>query len=614
MDRGRRYEEQGLLARTRSLSGSSDESAFGDFELDALEDAYARYSPSTSRPKWWPKRPRRQRHNSKVVKASHIHFPRPRRRRSCYVRLCHLLSYVPYILLSLILVYGLFFPSYSNPPQRYIDLRDRVESSDVGGAANPNNEKIFIAASLYDKDGGLLSGEWAQSVRRLVEVLGHDNVFVSIYENDPDEMSQAALTEFHDSLPCDSSIVYEHLDISQLPHVTMPDGSQRLQRIAFLAEVRNRALRPLDDVQTKAYHTRWDKLLYLNDVSFDPVDAANLLFSTNLDESMGRTHYRAACAVDFINPFKFYDTFATRDLEGYDMGVPFYPWFTGAGNGTSRQDVLNQTDAVRVKSCWGGMVAFEAKWFQPHLYELVNDDLAMPSQPTSDVAKVAIGTEIQDAPASHGVQDPDAYNDFGDVSTFHADAQVTSLATTTSSSESPSTPPLRFRAETDTYWDASECCLIHADLAHRPLHGAVGPAIGANNSEPGIYMNPYIRVAYSSDVLKWLPVTRRFERLYPLVHSIINFIGQRPGPNPRRLEQPGDEVVDRIWRWDEKSLAAIRNSTVGQLPNGLEGSFHEVRRKARPGQFCGSRKLQYIKDHPDAGESPWDSAKVPVVD
>ena len=460
------------------------------------------------------------------------------------------------------MVYAIFFPSYSRPPERYTQLRKRVEASTEGGAANPNNEKVFIAASLYDKEGELLDGDWGESVRRLVDILGKDNVFVSVYENDPDDKSKAAMDKLRKDLPCDSAIVYEHLDKSALPHVTMPDGSQPLQRIAFLADVRNRALRPLDDSRTKTSTTRWDKLLYLNDIAFSPIDAANLLFNTHVDTNTGKTAYRAACAVDFINPFKFYDTFATRDLDGYDMGVPFYPWFTGAGNGTSRKDVLAQTDAVRVKSCWGGMVAFEAKWFQPHLYEVKKNDIVPPGN-------------LQEEASPHHL------------------------------------PPLRFRAETDTYWDASECCLIHADLSHLPLEHEQGPALGTADGETGIYMNPFIRVAYDKATLKWLPYTRRIERLYPLIHSIVNIIGRRPGFNPRQWQQPGERVRDRVWKWDAESEAALREGRVDQRPKGLQGAFVEVERIATPGMFCGGRKLLFFREDKKAGESPWDSAPVP---
>jgi len=169
-----------------------------------------------------------------------------------------------------------------------------------------------------------------------------------------------------------------------------------MKRIAFLSEVRNRALRPLESSSTQ-----FDKLLFINDVLFDPVEAVQLLLSTNID-AHGRTQYGAVCAVDFINAFKFYDYFATRDLEGYEMGMQFFPWFANVGDAASRQDVMAQKDAVRVRSCWGGMTAFEASWFQKPL-----------------------------------------------VDKSSGKTSKTSVATIPSS-------PLRFRYEEDPFWEASE--------------------------------------------------------------------------------------------------------------------------------------------------------------
>lgn len=107
-----------------------------------------------------------------------------------------------------------------------------------------------------------------------------------------------------------------------MPKVTLPDGTERIKRIAYSAEVRNQALQPLEESDIV-----YDKILFRDDVLFDPIDAAQLLFSTNVNEhGHGKASYHAACAVDFINPFMFYDTFATRDIEGYSMSVPFFPW------------------------------------------------------------------------------------------------------------------------------------------------------------------------------------------------------------------------------------------------------------------------------------------------
>ena len=311
----------------------------------------------------------------------------------------------------------------------------------------------------------------------------------------------------------------------------MPDGTKLLKRIAFLAKVRNRALAPLDDQDTARQAPKYDKLLYINDVMFDPIDAANLLFSTNLG-SDGKPKYRATCATDFINPFKFYDTFATRDLDGYDMGVPFYPWFTNAGRGESRKDVQHQKDAVRVRSCWGGMVAFDASYLQ------------------GGKAKRSEPQDVHLPERADGVT------------------------------------PVRFRAEEDPFWDSSECCLIHADIQH------INP--GDLASDTGIYMNPYVRVAYDSRTLTWLSFTRRFERLYSPIQSIGNYIGSRPSHNPRRTEEPGATVKDRVWFSDEVKKT---------------GEYRDVERVAKPGGFCGGRKLLALPE--DGHGSHWWSQEPP---
>lgn len=418
------------------------------------------------------------------------------------------------VLIALILFVVLFAePSYTKLPAHYQSLKTRVESSEDYGRANPENQKIFIAASIYDEGGHLLGGAWGEAVLRLINMLGNRNVFLSIYENTSGEAAQISQYKFERRVQCQHNMVLEDAPpVEELTRVRLPDGSDRTKRIAYLAEVRNRALSPLNEHP----EIKYDKLLYLNDVVFDPIEAAQLLLSTNMDEH-GNTAYRAACAVDFINPFKFYDTFATRDLEGYSMGVPFFPWFTSAGSGSSRQDVLAGKDAVRVKSCWGGMVAFDAKPFQAN-------------------------------------------------------------------------PPLRFRATPDIYWDASECCLIHADLLDQSTFDESGDYIG-------VYMNPFIRVAYSSTTLSWLRRVKRVERLFTIPHNLINHLVGLPWFNPRRTEVVGSQVEEKVWV-EDKSLKA-------------GGSFQMETREATGGGYCGMRTLQVIKESVRDGEKNWETMRVP---
>ncbi|KAI4136888.1 MAG: hypothetical protein L6R39_007577 [Caloplaca ligustica] len=456
---------------------------------------------------------------------------RTKRGRGLCARLLFFVQCLAGVVLALGLLTAVLAPSYTKRPIHYDALRKRVLASKDYGRGNPGNENVFITASIYDKDGRLVNGAWGTALLNLIDMLGNRNVFLSIYENDAGEKAKEALDRLKDRVQCPSELVFErHVSLKTIPSVVLPDGSERTKRIAYLANMRNRALRPLD----KPLQIKYDKLLFLNDVVFDPIDVIQLLFSTNADKN-GKSSYTAACAVDFINPFKFYDTFATRDAEGHSMGVPFFPWFANAGKGISRRDVLKEKDAVRVKSCWGGIVAFDASYFQANS-----------------------STEEENA----------------------------------SRTSNPNSPrPIRFRAESDLYWEASECCLVHADLqqaSHRTL----------DEEDVGIYINPYIRVAYGTWTLWWLPFTRRFERLYTIPHSLINRLAGMPRHNPRRTETGGKEFKERVWVPDKGSVAG--------------GSFQEVSRVAESGGYCGIRTLQLIRDKVRKGEKNWETMPVPA--
>jgi Cryptococcal mannosyltransferase 1 len=230
------------------------------------------------------------------------------------------------------------------------------------------------------------------------------------------------------------------------------------------------------------------------------------------------------------------------------MGIPFFPWFTDAGDAASRRDVLDQKDAVRVRACWGGMTAFEAKWFQN-------------GHPESSSTSSLNG---------------------GNYTGFNVS-------------------PHRFRYEEDPFWDASECCLIHADLTYL-RHGH---DITTNS---GIFTNPYIRVAYDSKTLRWLPYSRRVERLYSLVHNILNHAVGMPEYNPRRPEKPGDEVTEMVWQY-----AAEENPKPSFARSNTKGSYHKVERVVGPGRFCGSRKLLVLRDNPKEGEKKWVEVPLPQL-
>ncbi|CRG90575.1 Genome polyprotein [Talaromyces islandicus] len=476
------------------------------------------------------------------------HFLFPRRYSRLYVsaRSLRRIVYVLFLfLVAVITLTFLFFPSYTHRPAHYRSLERSIARSQQPGRGNPRHEKVFIATSLYDKGGQLAGGRWGQNLLELIDLLGYENTFVSIYENDAEDEAERALAELDAQISCNKSVVFEpHYDFSHSENVTLPDGSVRLRRVPYLADLRNRALEPL--VAQNRQGVEFDRILILNDVYFDPVDAVQLLFSTNADED-GLSNYRAACAVDFGKLIKFYDSFAVRDAHGYPIGVPFYPWFAPAGAATSRRDVLDQKDAVRVRGCWGGIVAFDAKYFQ-----------ASNQAHTKTFSRETLtDRRRQQQPQTQPAE------------------------------------PVRFRAISDTFWEASESCLIHADL--QEPYTDIDEVV-----DTGIYINPYIRVSYEYRAFTWLGVVRRFERLFAWPNWIANVMSGHPAHNSRRTDVAGQTVKQRVWQPDA---------------NYTEGGFwKDETRVASPGEFCARRDLFVlipVTDRENPGDEGWRPVKVP---
>lgn len=141
--------------------------------------------------------------NKLVDPAVYAHYVTPRRKKRSVLRLVYWsLFSIPYVCIFLVFFVGTFFPSYTHRPAHYNDLRRQALQSTKPGRANVRNEKIFIAASIYEEKGALTSGAWGKSVLELVDLLGPQNVHLSIYENDADVHTRHSLTEFRKRTTC----------------------------------------------------------------------------------------------------------------------------------------------------------------------------------------------------------------------------------------------------------------------------------------------------------------------------------------------------------------------------------------------------------------------------
>lgn len=543
-------------------------------------------------------------------------------------------KYVFLTLICVVVITPIFFSSYTHPPAHYKELARRctptIRTDDgslqpIPGCANPQNEKVFISAILFDKSGHLAGGLWGRQLVQLVRLLGPDNVYLSVYENDSGARGKAALESLKEKVGCRHSIVSEdHFDLTtQMPlngNVTLPGGGPpRTKRIAYLAELRNRALRPLDrrvapeselaeaqasgddeDMERMATMPEFDKVLFLNDIIFKPLDAAQLLFSTNQQKQEGGNGggsggYLAACSLDWFHPFRIYDIYALRDDLGRANYHSTYPFFFARPYSRSRADILAQKDAVRVTSCWGGMMAVQARYLQN-----LSPDLPFPS--------------FQE-PGAH-VIDPE-------------DPPPSPFNTTSSELATMTSTPVRFRFEPGLYYDACECCLFSADLTQAAISAAVASSEEPTNDPEelddsdtrGIFINPYVRVAYDPSILSWLPLAARYERLLLVwsgIESLFTWAVRIFTPTPpsngfsSTIQQHGQQPQLRQYWEDDVKQNPYYNVKPGELfreeiwdnaTRTAGGSWRLVNRRGRSGLFCGVREMQILTLRPPPSHS-----------
>jgi alpha-1,3-mannosyltransferase len=134
---------------------------------------------------------------------------------------------------------------------------------------------------------------------RVIERLGSDNVYVSIYESDSTDATGHYLEEFKQLLT--------HRDID---HSIVNGGKSdpsAAHRIQHLANVRNHALEPLTRLKQQ-----FDKIIFMNDVLFCADDVLALIAYAQLHGS------DLTCGLDFDNQggIGFYDTWVARDIDG----------------------------------------------------------------------------------------------------------------------------------------------------------------------------------------------------------------------------------------------------------------------------------------------------------
>ena len=354
------------------------------------------------------------------------------------------------------------------------------------------DQKIFICAQFWT-NAYVIHTRWGDALIDLIETLGADNVYVSIYESGSLDNTKEILAYLDSRLAAKNiarTITLDpetHADVINAgPYdekgdprpgwVLPPSGSEgkEIRRIPYLAKTRNLSLQPL--IEEKRRGRTYDKILFLNDIVFKPSDVVSLL-ATNGGS------YSVACALDFHYPARvatYYDTFALRDSNGDGTLSVQFPYFRS----TESRDAIWRGDSARVQSCWNGITLMDATPF----YNSVDGK--------------------------------------GD-----------------------SVDGLRFRGVSDSlaskHLEGSECCLIHADLT----------AMGA--AEHGIYVNPAVRVGYTEEAYNFTHFGPENTFISPTQYVLAKWLYRLNRLRTPSAEKQMKTVHRRVEKWKKESSNSL---------------------------------------------------------
>ena len=237
----------------------------------------------------------------------------------------------------------------------------------------------FIAVNFFNS-ADVLSG-FVPELKRLLETLGPQRCYVSVWENGSSDGTQGTLRGLKrdlDAMGVGNRIITSNASIVDLcmeaglgecSEEIFKDGVRHTvasTRIQMMALFRNKPLVPLyrhlGESKARLIQELYPRLqggtekmgraktivIYFNDIWFSHTDVVRLVNTRKMD-------YDLACAVDF-HPFaQLYDLWVLRDINGLILNQ----WFPYFWDSKSAWDVYYGRP-VRVYSCWNGLVVFDA--------------------------------------------------------------------------------------------------------------------------------------------------------------------------------------------------------------------------------------------------------------
>lgn len=206
----------------------------------------------------------------------------------------------------------------------------------------PSGHTYYIASLLYNSERIL--PHYSDTLLRLTDELGHDAVFISIFENNSKDRTPMLLQNLGIKLR-------ERGVRFNITTTMLSDDIRESERIARLSYMRNRAMAPLyDEVRDGLYGRPFSRVIWINDILFEPDAVHTLLHTAN-------GQFDQVCGLDYFW-LGFYDTWVLRDTQGNTVR-PLFPYFRTKED---RDDVQAQRP-FPVNACWNGLTVFDARWF-----------------------------------------------------------------------------------------------------------------------------------------------------------------------------------------------------------------------------------------------------------
>jgi len=214
--------------------------------------------------------------------------------------------------------------------------------------------KYFFAINLYNSFD--IIPDLFSTMFKVSSIVGFHNVFVSVYENGSTDQTKALLRLF-DALS-------RSVGLRVVIRTSLRTRGAFHHRIEYLAEVRNAALAPLQELRD-AEGEVFDSVIFMNDVLPCVDDLLELIWQSRL-QNAGIT-----CGADYIfheevGSAVFYDNWVARDMNGTALeNAPFEAVFRDPESSHRFQRHL----PIQVQSCWNGIAILDPApmYAHPHV-------------------------------------------------------------------------------------------------------------------------------------------------------------------------------------------------------------------------------------------------------